>query len=409
MHIEVMLLLSVFILGCQNEDNMANSEFNYGGIPPIKIEQIQVSDTISVDTYTIHDSHDIMNYYIKERFRVPPDSEETIISHCIFDSSAYPTPRLHRLTLNECYFKTNTEILSQTFKQGMSVLGSTLKDFDYLMNNFDSNLIIHYCCIDNLRFFRNFFNSIEIYQCYIKHNLTLSENNFTLNDDFKIISCLLPDTIRFFSVKCIKEIDLTNNVFSNHISRPILIYFQDCDITKFKIDYIHFKLGFFSGCSTEDKEKSYEILLNNFKTSGQLESYRLLDIEYQDFKYKSHWYSWPLSWINKFWWNYGYTKSMVFFWTAVFLLIFTPITYIKLNYLNHEVYQMKNIPKMYPTTKKSVKWWYSFIYTSSIFFRLTLKLDDVKFQHRSWTIYILLVYTLGIICLAYMANFVLQK
>jgi len=59
--------------------------------------------------------------------------------------------------------------------------------------------------------------------------------------------------------------------------------------------------------------------------------------------------------------------------------------------------------------RKIDRWWYSFIYTASIFFRLTLKLDNLKYTDKRWTAYVMLVYLIGVVCLAYMANFVLQK
>ena len=53
--------------------------------------------------------------------------------------------------------------------------------------------------------------------------------------------------------------------------------------------------------------------------------------------------------------------------------------------------------------------WYSFVYTAVIFFSLSLKISNVNFRNKGGTMYIMFVYTLGLICLAYMANFVLQK
>ena len=52
--------------------------------------------------------------------------------------------------------------------------------------------------------------------------------------------------------------------------------------------------------------------------------------------------------------------------------------------------------------------WYSLMYTSVIFFLLTLKPENLNFK-KGLVAYILVVYSIGLLCLGYMANFVLQK
>ena len=53
--------------------------------------------------------------------------------------------------------------------------------------------------------------------------------------------------------------------------------------------------------------------------------------------------------------------------------------------------------------------WYAFVYSANIFFRLTLKVEDLQYNRIWATLYVMIMYTLGLVCLAYMANFVLQK
>lgn len=67
--------------------------------------------------------------------------------------------------------------------------------------------------------------------------------------------------------------------------------------------------------------------------------------------------------------------------------------------------------------QKVLKWvegfiarlWFSFIYTCTIFFPLFLKIDKIKYRHKLMVFYIFLVYTAGLVCVGYMANFVVQK
>ena len=234
----------------------------------------------------------------------------------------------------------------------------------------------------------------------------------------------LPDTIDIIGCSVLQGYFNFNNAdFEEDKTkkRTHFFFLYKSDISKLKIDYIHFRFYFpdsaaFSDhtfhISTEDKEEAYESLLANFKNSQQIESYKNLDIEYQDFKWKNSWGKY-FTWLPRVWWNYGYNKEYVFFWTPVFLLFFTIINTVFLNYL-FKVYSFQSLDpdslrRGKLSTRLSTRIWYSFIYTSIIFFRLTLTVDKINWKHRFGALYILIVYVLGLICLAYMANFVLQK
>lgn len=275
-------------------------------------------------------------------------------------------------------------------------------------------------------------------------------NNMHVKDStlFSFNGAILPDTLCFENIQFIKnDIDLTAADFRDSVvpyfqkgevlnKWPLTLRFKDSviahskfkrnrkcniflfnvDISKFHIDYIHFKLLFTdpspSGhyiIPTDEREGIYESLLKNFKDRGQNESYKLLDIEYREFKWSIapiyiRWWGF----LDKWWWNYGYNKEWVFLWAIGFLFLFSIITFTKINYLNKEVYVIENIPFI-SSVSTGRRIWYSIIYTCSLFFRLTLKLDKIKYTHILWTIYIFIVYLSGIICIAYMANFVLQR
>ena len=302
-----------------------------------------------------------------------------------------------------------TVFRNSQFHGTVSIMQSILTDPYFLNSTYDSLLIFVHDTLSYVDFVDNKFkDDLIFYKCKFTNHLKFSRDDFTAGKGINLSLSTLPDTIVFSSVKMGPVVDFEIANLNERTSNPIKIEFIDCDLTKFKFDYQHFSL-LFDLISDDDKEGIYEGILNNFKTRGQLESYKNLDIEYRGFKFRQNWYTYPLSWINLAWWNYGYTKSLVFAWTAIFLLLFTPITYKKLDFLTQSVYEMQNIPYKSEMKRKIDKWWYSFIYTSSIFFRLTLKLENLKFTDKRWTAYVILVYTLGIVCLAYMANFVLQK
>jgi uncharacterized protein YjbI with pentapeptide repeats len=247
-------------------------------------------------------------------------------------------------------------------------------------------------------------------------------------------NAVLPDTLDLSENHNLPiSIDLTTANFTDPTRydstgklpyRRHAIYLYKSDISKFHLDYAHFRLITDSTLGVprkkiteDDAEGMYEALLNNFKSLGQNESYKLLDIEYQKFKWQHSWASW-LVWLPESWWNFGYDKEYVFRWTGWLLVVFTAITSLFVDYLNTGVYAMNNIPiqgrpfdkKLLTTISKLAKRvWYSFVYSANIFFRLTIKVENIYYNKFWGTLYVMLMYTLGLICLAYMANFVLQK
>lgn len=241
-----------------------------------------------------------------------------------------------------------------------------------------------------------------------------------------------------FNPKISNEIRLVDafgplNPDSSKSPNPCLINLYRSDISKFYLDYHNFKLYFppyhdetSNGDSTEisydEKIVIYEALLNNFKLHGQADSYQLLDIEYKTFKYDSekHWF---YKWLDRYWWNFGYNKEYIFNWTGCLLLIFTFINMFFVTKLNNGTYLIESIPKGLSrfkslTTFRALlknlmtlleRFWYSLVYTMAIFFKVTLKIENFKFNNKVAVIYLFAIYIAGLVCLAYMANFVIQK
>lgn len=157
----------------------------------------------------------------------------------------------------------------------------------------------------------------------------------------------------------------------------------------------------------------YESLLNSFKTKGQMQSYRLLDTEYRSYRWQDSTTPW-MSFVERNWWDYGYNKALIFRWTLIFLLLFTFGTFFRLSKLL-ATYPVSSIPEQQDNafalsvSEMARRYWYSLVFTSTLFFGLTLKFENINFTKKSATVYIVLVYVIGIVCLAYMANYIIQK
>lgn len=168
------------------------------------------------------------------------------------------------------------------------------------------------------------------------------------------------------------------------------------------------KAAYFPGPLSKDQILStYEQVLKNFKDNGQTDSYEALDIEYRDFKNSSF--------ILPHIWNlYGYRREWVFYWALAFLAFFTITTTFFLPILNKPtaeggVYHIDNLNIDPATERWYNRLWYAFMYTSTLFFILKVDVSKLNFKKKAGVFYIVLIYSLGVLCLGYMANFVLQK
>ncbi len=362
-------------------------------------------------------------------------------SHSRFDGSSY----FNSIWAGgQVYFKSDTFRKQTNFTY--AVFGSWadfssdhFKDISYLdSTHFSDDAFFNEATFDSTCSFSNtrFDRTVSFFKTRFGPVAAFDEIKVGDSTNLLFYSTILPDTLNFSYIQKIKnQFDLTAANFtdslhydkvSDNYTRPHQIFFYKTDISKFHLDYIHFRLYFpdvFNGVRFPDDEKEsvYTALLNNFKVNGQGVSYQLLDIEYQQFRWRRAGAS-LLIWLPKYWWNFGYDKEYVFVWTILLVLFFTVINFFAVDYLNSKVYPLENVPAL-PRVKNlfdlgpaKVIWrsiftrcWYSLAYTSTIFFRLTLEIGKIRFKERGGTSYLLVIYILGLICLAYMANFVLQK
>ncbi len=274
---------------------------------------------------------------------------------------------------------------------------------------------------------------------HFKHTVDFTGSYFGNGSNFKEV--ILPDTLIFKDVKAKEIIDLTfakldtaRRVKDGNCKCKILL--EGADIDKIKINYDLFTLYFTKDGNYEQQLSIYEKLLKKFKDEGFLESYKALDIEYRDFKFRHEGDNF-LNWFQKHWWNYGYEKELVL-WRS--LLIFGIFTFLNLFFfgpLQRSVYKM-NFP-FYTTEdfekqrifvhwtneffrKKSriiyfVAWAIAMIaryiinpliYTAILFFGIKLTLENFK-KFSIGTIWVFTIYTFGIFCLAYIINIIIVK
>lgn len=189
--------------------------------------------------------------------------------------------------------------------------------------------------------------------------------------------------------------------FETRKLKKVYINLTGVDISKIEMDFQYFELYFINE-TFDQKHSAYRALIEKFRQEGKYESEKLVTIAYRNFQ------GGIANLCSKLWWNYGYSKGRVFLWAIVLLLVFTIGNRNRLDYFKDSVYNIERIPHI-AQLSEGRQLWYSFIYTAIIFFSLKIDMDKLHFEKRNSVIYLLTIYLTGILCLAYMANFVLSS
>ncbi|MDB4918790.1 hypothetical protein [Mucilaginibacter sp.] len=289
-------------------------------------------------------------------------------------------------SLDEDTIQREVSLLSGTFKDSVLLTGTYFKD-DVTLS---SDTIGRYLSFNGSRF--NGF-------LYI-HNLTLPEELSFENVDLTNLK---------------GEVDLTNYKPGKSLC---WINLYGADISKFRIRFSGFRLKFPEGLSFEEKAYVYQQLINKMEKDGLYESHQALSIEFKQLKYQND-HSVFLNWLDKNWWGYGFNKFLIVRNAILICFIFFVINCFLFNKLLTDVYNIKAIAALDTRLKKRFenKPRYRsiimipviFIYTSYIFWGL--KLDVEKLTLKSIPLFVLVMfqYLSGIVCLAYLANFILSK
>ena len=218
--------------------------------------------------------------------------------------------------------------------------------------SFDSEAHFLGATFDNEAHFRgaSFDNKASFFFATFDSEANFREIKFEENVDFE--GTIYPDTLDFRSVETAHEIDLTygrlNPAKALDLGYRSLIALEGTDISKIKLNMELFQLWFPDlkpDSNRGDAERMidiYEDVLNKFETDGLKRSYRVLDIEYQSFvnqlegRHFAHFF-------NKYWWNYGYNREWVVWWSLGWLGLFTIVNALLFKHLMNSVYTISQL------------------------------------------------------------------
>ncbi|MBI4548721.1 MAG: pentapeptide repeat-containing protein, partial [Ignavibacteriae bacterium] len=184
------------------------------------------------------------------------------------------------------------------------------------------------------------------------------------------------------------------------------------NMDKIKINMQLFDLWFPDNPPYDQQVSVYERVLKKLKDEGFMESYKILDIEYQQVKYQnSGWFNhYIVNTFQRYWWNYQYSKEYVLRWGVGLWILFSLINLKLYRNLTDHVYAINFLEKLQNDHTDNIKKLipYSFqvaTYTAIIFFGL--KMNLVKFEvgavrlHPWLFLYLMVIYIVGLVCLGF--------
>jgi hypothetical protein len=275
---------------------------------------------------------------------------------------------------------------------------------------------------EKTEFMKARFKGIADFQdCQFKRKVTFAKSIFSSDvyfngasflGDCDFTNAVFMGDLDFSNIQDIAtKIDLTTAKTDSVYHKEALkrgLKLEGADISKIRIDYSMFYLKFDDNSSFEARSAVYKSLLNTFKTNGFTESYELLDKEYREFvhTYKG---SKLTLWLDKYWWNFGYSKYYIFFWAIGFVLFFSCINFFCLPFLNAEVYPVIALETSSSNNRLKaglLRFYHSIADATVIFLSFSIKPKKLNFKYWYGVLYVFIIYLSGIICIAYMASFI---
>ena len=188
---------------------------------------------------------------------------------------------------------------------------------------------------------------------------------------------------------------------------------RQTDLSNLQIDWTdRTRLTFSIEQTTDEISATYQALLDKFKKEVREESYKYLDIQYQDYRLRRRGII-GIAWsnLNEWWWNYGYDKNLILRHTLELLGLFFIINQL----LGKKLYSFYPIIRFDPGNRWARPYrFYTrylirvFLLTLLIFFSIRVDFNRIDSSRTRMLLYFFVQYFLGLLCLFFLFNALLK-
>lgn len=285
----------------------------------------------------------------------------------------------------------------------------------------DYSVFLLHCKIEHLslRFAQHFARTYEL------HCQQLSASYIRIQGgnvrEFELELDSLPKSIFLdFGIDSgIADLSHIHNVGRQKNEECDLILGSKMDIANTKFDYQYFRLVDTASLTTNDISDEVRLLqeIKKMQTRyGFINGFEKADIRLRQLGYLNRGlWGRVLNFLDNWWWGYGYDKELIFKNSCIIMLIAFFLNLLCFRRLLFETYTLDEFRAFYSrkilnkTGGQGYYVLYCFLYTMFIFWTLRLSFEKLKLDNLYLTFLIMFEYLAGIICLAYIAGYVVSR
>lgn len=297
-----------------------------------------------------------------------------------------------------------------------------LKEATFSHNTFAGPTSWYYC---------EFRDNVDFSSSVFRGQLSFTGSKFHLSPSFDRVQ--LPDTLYFDNVDLTElksDVYLSNGKLdvlkkSRGEEAKVTIFLDRSNIDKIRLDYSKFRLGFSDSLTHEEKVSIFQQVISKCQSDGLESSARGFDIDLQRMnirnKYsKLYGFAYIVDFFQDYWWGFGYERAKIFRNICIAFAICVLYTFIMFKSITDAYFPTEQLGMSQKRANsliftRSKRQFYvarlklSIYYTALIFFGWKLDFSKVQFlKNYSMSLAVLLIYTVGIVHLAYLAAFVLS-
>lgn len=200
-----------------------------------------------------------------------------------------------------------------------------------------------------------------------------------------------------------------SNIFSYSNRKNSCICFHNTDFSTLQMEYRNAVFFSTSKINNDELSSMYERSISKFKEEGKVESLKNVDIDYKKFKYnRGGFWGAIQKTLDRLWWNFGYSKSYILWWSLFFIGLFFMINVFMWPHINNIYPIMEgNSLKAVPLKQKK-NFMKIFLFTVYIFFSLRIDFDKLKYENYKMLALFFFQYIVGLTCMFFVANAILK-
>ena len=367
-----------------------------------------------------------------DRFEIVRSTIKDDLTACILGikNGLLQETKFDKVSLSQLTVLENITLRDSDFKDTLRINGFSINGLNISSSFFidSSEFMINNGTFDSVAYISNsgfsngiIMNDVEFRDDFLFRNsvtadLKLNDVQFAKNCDFS--GSKLPQAIILNNVSIKEKLDLTTFIYEPE-QGLCKLFINNTNVNNLLLDYLYFDLQLASSNSSSENDYIYNTLLKIQKENNFTMGYKKLDIEYRRSKN-----NFLVDEIMSRWDNYGYDKKRIFGNTLIWFSIFFTLISIYFKFFITQVYCPQGLTGIKNTISNqgnisNVRLYsYAFIYTFIVFFwfRIEIKNFNIRgntHQVMSWkkvgVVWILLAHIMGIICTAYLANYIITQ